>query len=228
MARLPRFPGAGFAHHVLQRGHNGQVLTLDDEDRRVWRALLAEALATRRVALHAWALLPEHFHLVLTPPADADVAAVMQSFGRRYAAAFNRRHGRRGTLWEGRYRTCLLEPGQEVLHSLLFVDGHWHRLGAHAEEAPGGSSRAHHVGQDRDPLLVDPPEFWALGNTPFERQAAYAVLLEAGLSPAQVERIASAVRRGWPLGSTGFVAGLEARAGRLASPRPRGRPRRTA
>ena len=228
MARLPRFPGAGFAHHVVQRGHNGQRLALDDEDRRAWRALLVEALATRRVALHAWVLLPEQFHLVVTPPTDADVASVMQAFGRRYAAAFNRRHGRRGTLWEGRYGASLLEPGQEVLRSLLFVDGHLHRNGAQAEGAPGGSSLAHHLGQDRDPLLVDPPEFWALGNTPFERQAAYAALLEGGLSQAQVERIASAVRRGWPLGSAGFVAGLEASAGRLASPRPRGRPPRRA
>lgn len=228
MARLPRFPGAGLAHHVVQHGHNGQPIVLDDEDRRSWRALLGEALATRRVALHAWALLPDHFHLVLTPTTDADIGGVMQSFGRRYVAAFNRRHGRRGTLWDGRYRASLLEPGQEVLRSLLFVDGHLHRHGAPAEELPGGSSLAHHLGRTRDPLLTDPPEFWALGNTPFERQAAYAALAEAGLGTLQIDRIAGAVRRGWPLGSPEFIAGLGARAGRSASPRPRGRPRRPA
>lgn len=225
MARLPRFPGAGLVHHVVQHGHNRQPIVLDDEDRHAWRTLLAEALATTRVALHGWVLLADHFHLVMTPAADPDVGRLMQSLGRRYVAAFNRRHGRSGTLWDGRYRACLLEPGDEVLMSLRFVDAHLHRHGALAEDALAWSSLSHHLGRGRDTLLVDPPEWWALGNTPFERQAAYARLIDAGLSAAQVARIASAVRRGWPLGSSGFTRGLEARAGRSAAPRPRGRPR---
>lgn len=230
MARLARFPGAGLAHHVVQRGHNRQPIVLDDEDCSRWRALLAEAVATTRVALHAWVLLPDHFHLVLRPAHDADVGRLMQSLGRRYVATFNRRHGRSGTLWDGRYRACLLEPGDEVLRSMRFVDEHAHRFGVSAPESLHGgaaslSSLAHHVGRSRDPMLTDPPEFWALGNTPFERQAAYARLIEASLPPAEVLRIAAALRRGWPLGSQAFVTVLAERAGRPASPRPRGRPR---
>ena len=213
-------------HHVVQHGHNGQPIVHDDEDRRRWRALLGEALATTRVALHGWVLLADHFHLVLTPPADVALGRLMQSLGRRYVAVFNRRHGRSGTLWDGRYRACLLEPGEEVLRSLQFVDTHLHRSGASDEEVRAASSLSHHLGVSRDPLLTDPAEFWALGNTPFERQAAYAASIEMGLSDAQVARIAAAVRRGWPLGSPGFAAGLAARVGRPASPRPRGRPRR--
>lgn len=228
MARLPRFPGAGCAHHVVQHGHNRQPIVLDDADRQAWRALLGEALATTRVGLHAWALLPDHFHLVLRPAADADVGRLMQSLGRRYVSAFNRRHGRSGTLWDGRYRACLLEPGDALLLGLRFVDGHLHRHGASDEDALAWSSLGHHLGRSRDPLLIDPPEFWALGNTPFERQAAYAALIEAGLPASQVERIAMATRRGWPLGSAAFVEDLAARAGRVAAPRPRGRPRRSA
>ncbi|MEN9418213.1 MAG: hypothetical protein RI988_1833 [Pseudomonadota bacterium] len=231
MARLARFPGEGLAHHVVQRGHNRQPIILDDEDRIRWRALLAEAVATTRVALHAWVLLPDHFHLVLRPGAASDVGRLMQSLGRRYVAAFNRRHGRSGTLWDGRYRACLLEPGDEVLRSLRFVDAHAHRTGAPMPDPSGEgglavSSLAHHIGRDRDPMLTDPPEFWALGNTPFERQAAYASLIEAALPPTEVARIAAAIRRGWPLGSPAFVAALAHRSGRPASPRPRGRPRR--
>lgn len=227
MARLPRFPGAGLVHHVVQHGHNRHPVVIDDADRRNWRALLGEALATTRVALHAWVLLPDHFHLVLTPLADGDVGRLMQSLGRRYVSTFNRRHGRSGTLWDGRYRACLVEPGQEVLHSLCFVDAHLHRSGASDEQALAWSSLAHHLGRSRDPLLTDPPELWALGNTPFERQAAYAGLMEAGLPVAQVARIAAAVHRGWPLGSAGFAVGLAARTGRAAAPRPRGRPPRS-
>lgn len=225
MARLPRFPGAGCVHHVVQRGHNGQPIALDEADRHAWRALLGESLATTRVALHGWVLLPDHFHLVLTPRAVGDVGRLMQSLGRRYVAAFNRRHGRSGTLWDGRYRACLLEPGEEVLRNLRFVDDHLHRSGAFGEEAQVWSSLVHHIGRSRDPLLTDPPEFWALGNTPFERQAAYASSIEAGLPAAEVARIATALRRGWPLGSAAFAAGLAERTGRVAAPRPRGRPR---
>jgi putative transposase len=227
VARLPRFPGAGLAHHVVQHGHNRQPIVVDDEDRRNWRALLGEALATTRVSLHAWVLLADHFHLVITPTAAGDVGRLMQSLGRRYVSTFNRRHGRSGTLWDGRYRSCLLEPGEEVLRSLRFVDAHLHRSGASDEQALAWSSLAHHLGRGRDPLLTDPPEIWALGNTPFERQGAYAALIEAGLPPAQIERIAAAVNRGWPMGSEGFVSGLAARTGRAASPRPRGRPPRS-
>lgn len=227
MARLPRFPGAGLVHHVVQHGHNRQPIVVDDEDRRNWRALLGEALATTRVALHAWVLLPDHFHLVLTPAGEGDVGRLMQSLGRRYVSTFNRRHGRSGTLWDGRYRACLVEPGQEVLHSLRFVDAHLHRSGASEEQALAWSSLAHHLGRSRDPLLTDPPELWALGNTPFERQAAYAGLIEVGLPAGQVARIAAAVHRGWPLGSADFAAALAARTGRAASPRPRGRPPRS-
>lgn len=226
MARLPRFPGPGCVHHVVQRGHNGQPIVLDDEDRRIWRAVLGDSLATSQVALHAWVLLPDHFHLVLTPPAAGDVGRLMQSLGRRYVAAFNRRHGRSGTLWDGRYRACLLEPGSEVLRSLQFVDEHLHRSGASPHDARAWSSLDHHVGRSRDAWLTDPPEFWALGNTPFERQAAYGTLIEAGLSASQVARIAAALRRGWPLGSASFVEGLAERTGRETAPRPRGRPRR--
>lgn len=227
MARLARFPGAGLVHHVVQHGHNGATIFLDDEDRRTWRSLLGEALATTRVALHGWVLMPEHFRLVLTPPDDRALGRLMQSLGRRYVAAFNRRHGRSGTLWDGRYHACVLEPGREVLQSLCFVDVQLHRSGASAEDLRASSSLAHHLGWTRDPGLTDPAEFWALGNTPFERQAAYAAAIEAGLSDAQAARIGAAVRRGWPLGSPSFVAELAARAGRPASPRPRGRPRRT-
>lgn len=232
MARLARFPGAGLAHHVVQRGHNRQPIVLDDEDCSRWRALLAEAVATTHVALHAWVLLPDHFHLVLRPASGTDVGRLMQSLGRRYVAAFNRRHGRSGTLWDGRYRACLLEPGEEVLRSLRFVDEHTHRSGVavsdpSAEGAEAWSSLAHHLGRERDPMLTDPPEFWALGNTPFERQAAYAHLIESSLPTAEVARIAAAIRRGWPLGSLAFVAALAERAGRPALPRPRGRPRRS-
>ena len=111
MARLPRIVVAGHAHHVLQRGHDGAPIVRDDEDRRHWLGLLRDTVATQRVALHAWVLLDDHFHLVATPPDGQALSRMMQSLTRRHAAAFNRRHVRRGTLWEGRFRASLVQPG---------------------------------------------------------------------------------------------------------------------
>ena len=88
------------------------------------------------------------------------------------------------------------------------------------------SSAAHHLGHRRDPLLTDHPLYWALGNTPFDREAAYRTLLEQGLSPADVAELDRSARQGWPLGSSEFLKELGARTERPLTPRPRGRPRR--
>jgi len=226
VARLPRFPGAGLTHHVVQHGHNGRPIVLDDEDRRLWRALLGEALATTRVRLHGWVLLTDHFHLVLTPTAHADVGRLMQSLGRRYVAAFNRRHGCSGTLWDGRYRACLLEPGPEVLTSLRFVDTHLVRRGAPQDEALAWSSLGHHLGRSRDPWLTDPPQWWALGNTPFERERRYRDSLEAGPTEREVAHITEAALKGWALASPEFIQAQGVAPARPLAPRGRGRPRK--
>lgn len=231
MARLPRFTLAGMPHLVVQRGHNGSPIVIDDEDRRSWRTLLAEAAATERVAVHAWGLGETQFGLVLTPPRPASLGAVLQSIGRRYVAAFNRRHGRRGTLWDGRFRSCVLEPGPRVIDCMLYVEGAWAVPGLTPD--PGGtepdgqaSSLPHHLGQRQDALVVDPPAYWALGNTPFDRQAAYRRLAEGGGLPGVLAGIERAVGRGRPLGSELFLARLEAETGQTIRPRPRGRPPR--
>ena len=123
----------------------------------------------------------------------------MQALGRRYVAAHNRRHGRCGTLWDGRFRCGVVEPGPTRLQALCLIDG--------AAADPGLTSAAHRLGGPRDGLLIDPPEYWQLGNTPFEREAAYRRLLDAGVPPL---RPRPARRRPRRLGRrlAGFKAGL--------------------
>lgn len=225
MARLPRIVRAGQPHHVLQRGHNRQPLVVDDEDRRQWCAFLSDAALRHRVALHAWALLDDQFQLVATPASDEALGLMMQSLGRRYAGGFNRRHGRSGSLWEGRYRACVLEPRQPLLDSLLFVDGLPAREGGIGEAvAWPWSSLRHHLGLQRDPMVTEAPLWWSLGNTPFEREARYRQLNEAGLDAAALASISAALRRGWPIGSPAFLDSLQAPGGPRLAPRPRGRP----
>jgi putative transposase len=229
MARLPRIVIAGHAHHVLQRGHDGGPIVRDDEDRRQWLALLRDTVASQRVSLHAWVLLDDHFHLVATPPEAQALGRMVQSLTRRHAAAFNRRHARRGTLWEGRYRASLVQPGAWLADALVYVEQHPARAGLVAAAADWPwSSAQHHLGMVRDPAIGEAAAWWGLGNTPFEREATWQRRLAEGLDARAVLRITTATRRGWPIGEPDFLAALQATAPQRLVPRPRGRPPRSA
>jgi putative transposase len=228
MARLPRLIVPGLPHLVSQRAQHGQAMVRDDEDRRALLRLLREAAVQQRVALHAYSVLEGRLDLVATPETATALSLLMQSVARRHAAGFNRRHARSGGLWEGRFRTAVLDPERWWLPAMLYVE----QLGGGAVPGePGGewprwSSQAHHTGQRVDPLLNVPPPYWTLGNTPFEREAAYRTLLEQALTSAQVQAIEHALRGGWALGPPSFQQQVGGAADRPAAPRPRGRPRR--
>jgi putative transposase len=235
MARLTRLALAGQAHLLSLYGHSGQSVFLDDEDRRQFLAALREAAMQQRVAVHAYVLHANHVHLLATPATADGLGAMMQGLGRRYGAAFNRRHHRQGGLWSGRFRATVLQPGPWVLEAMLFIDHHPQRSGmaAHltemAEAADAGwCSAPHHLGLRRDPVIVESRAWWALGNTPFEREAAYRRLLDDGLPPGRAQALADAVRKGWALGDAAFLAGLQLQTARPLQPRPRGRPRTAA
>jgi putative transposase len=227
VARLPRLAVAGQAHLVSLYGHSAQAVFVDDEDRRQFLAALRESALTQRVAVHAYVLLDDHVHLLLTPASADALGALMQGLGRRYGAGFNRRHGRRGTLWAGRFRATVVQPGAPLLDAMLFIEHHPVRSGlvAAAQDHPWCSAR-HHLGLVRDPLITECSAWWALGNTPFEREAACGRLLADGLAPARVATLADAGRKGWPVGDAGFLNALAQQSPRPVQPRPRGRPRK--
>lgn len=215
----------GHAHHLVQRGHNLQHVFSDDEDRRCYLAALQEAARAHGVAVQAYALLDNQVQLLLTPPTEAALSRLMQALGRRYVAAFNRRHGRSGTLWDGRFRAAVVQPGAHTLQSLRLIDGLAARLGgAGPDSGSAASSAPHRLGLLRNPLVTDPPEFWQLGNTPFEREVAYGRLLEQGLDAATLNGIEQAASHGWAIGSEPFLAQVAQALGRAVRPRARGRP----
>ena len=140
----------------------------------------------------------------------------MQALNRCYGAGFNRRHGRSGTLWDGRFRAALVEPGPLLLQALVLIDG---------ADTPERTTAAHRLGGAQATLAVDPPEYWALGNTPFEREAAYRALLVTGLPASTAGMLRSAALGGWAAGMTAAApAALDG--GRPLRPRRPGRPRR--
>lgn len=229
MARLPRLVLPGHAHLLLQRGLSAQRVFVDDADRQQYLAALGEALRSQSVLLHAYALLDDGVLLLLRPPSQAALARCVQALGRRYVAAFNRRHGRSGTIWDGRFRAGVVQDGEPLLQALLLVDAAPQRQGlAGSPQQSVWASAPHRLGLKRDPLLSDPPEYWRLGNTPFEREAAYGRLLVQGLDARTLQRFEHAAANGWALGSPQFLADIAQRLGRPVRPRARGRPPRAA
>jgi putative transposase len=226
MARLRRLALGGLPHLVVQRALPGVLAFADDTERGDYLEVLGQALRAHDVALWGYALLDAEAWLLLRPGTGEALGLAIQALGRRYVAAVNRRRGRRGTLWDGRFRAAVVEPQAVLLDALVHVEtlpvaaG----LALSAADWPWSSARQR-LGLAREPRLADPPALWALGNTPFEREAAWRRRLDAGLAPAQRRAIEDAALHGWALGAPGFVAEVAQRSGRPAARRRRGRPR---
>lgn len=227
MARLPRLTAPGLPHHLIQRGNNRQSIFIDEADCISYLNEFAELADGHGLAIHAYVLMPNHVHLLVTPVQRETLPRVMQALGRRYVRRFNDRHRRTGTLWEGRYRSTLIETDRYLLACMRYIEMNPVRAGLVNE--PGHyrwSSHAHHIGLRLDPLITEHAVYWALGNTPFERQVAYRRLFEGGQEAAEVEAIRYATHRGWALGQQAFVESVSHSAGRRAAPRHAGRPRK--
>jgi len=227
MARQPRLSLSGWPHLLIWRAHPGLELFHDAADRQVFLQLLTEAVRAQPLQWHGYVLLAQQVRLLLTPLADGAVSRTMQALGRSYVRHYNLRHDHTGTLWEGRFRGTVLQPEAELLPALLSLDTQAQRQGQArtAAETPW-SSHAHYAGLRHDPALSAPPAYWQLGNTPFEREAAYVALVQQGLSEAAQQRLEQAALKGWVLGSPDFVAQLQQLTPRRLQPAQRGRPRR--
>lgn len=217
MARLPRLALPGFAHYVIQRGHNGEAVFVDAADRATYLEALRAAAGTEALQIHGWALLDDEVQLLATPTAEGSLSRFMQAVNRRYVSGFNRRHGRSGTLWDGRFRAAVVEPGPLRLQALALID---------SAAATGHTTASTRLGGARLALVSDPPEYWALGNTPFEREVAYRALLEDGVPSVTAAVLRRAALGGWAAGMPVVDGQPTASGERPLTPRRRGRPRR--
>lgn len=227
MARLARLYVPGLPQLVVQRGNNRQTIFHDAADYRAFLGWLRDAVREQGIALHAYALLPDHFHLLATPPDERAIGRALQSVGRRYVAYFNQRYARSGTLWEGRYRSTVLDPERYLIAAMRYLELSPVRAGLSAEPARYlWSSCAHHVGITQDLMVTDHPLYWALANMPFDRQALYRQALEEGPAAGECERIREATHKGWMLGDADFAGRHAATASRRPVIATRGRPRK--
>lgn len=227
MARLPRLTVPGYPHHIIQRGNNRQAIFVDATDYEQLLTLLEEQSRKHRVAIHAYVLMSNHLHLLATPETAEGIPTMMQAVGRTYVRRFNQRHGRSGTLWEGRYKSTLIQAERYLLACMVYVDLNPVRAGLVADPADyPWSSHHHYIGRRSDRLVTPHPLYWELGNTPFSRDAAYADLVRAGIRSDQQQALTDSAMRGWALGEPDYVADLQRRTARRLTKAQAGRPTR--
>ncbi|KFN51774.1 hypothetical protein N790_14180 [Arenimonas malthae CC-JY-1] len=227
MARLPRIDLAGIPQHVVQRGNNRLPCFLDHRDRWEYLALLREALQDTGCQLHAYVLMENHVHLLLTPPSAGAVGRMMQRLGRRYVARFNARHERTGTLWEGRYKACLVDSETYLLRCARYID--LNPVRAKLTSDPTSypwSSCAALCGQRDEPLLTLHPAQQALQASSQPTGSAYQALLREAMPDEELDAIRLYLRQQRAWGRDDFRAMVEAKTQRFASARPAHRPRR--
>ena len=211
--------------HVIQRGNNRAACFRADTDRLLYLALLADRSRTHGCDVHAYCLMTNHVHLLLTPHSPSSCARMMKDLSQCYAQYTNRTYERTGSLWEGRYRSCLTQSERYVLACYRYIEMNPVRAGmvSQPDEYPWSSYRANAQGR-RNPHLTPHAEFLALGTTEDARQAAYRVLVADALAADLLADIRIATNGGLALGNSAFRSLASRAAGRRLYREKSGRP----
>lgn len=229
MARLPRLYLPGCAQHVIQRGNNREACFYADADYKAYLSFLKDAAAKYQVAIHAFVLMTNHVHLLVTPQDAQGVSRMMQAQGRKYVQYFNYTYGRSGTLWEGRFKSTVVDADNYLLTVYRYIELNPVRAGMveHAADYPWSSYQGNAIGKPIQ-LLTPHPLYLNLGTTVAERQSAYRALF-TGLMPVHdIAAIRHATNKAWVLGDEHFKAQIAAKTGRRPEPAGRGGDRKSA
>jgi putative transposase len=209
----------------MQRGVNKGRCFDDDSDRELYLGLLAELAPHHQCDVHAYVLMTNHVHLLVTPEVPPAISLLMRNVGQRYAQAYNRRHARTGPLWNDRFKTSLVDTESYLFVCYRYIELNPVRAGmvAAPEHYPWSSFCTNAWGVPS--VLVRPrPEYLSLGSTPEERLAAYRALYPSGLTQEQLGRVRAAANANIPLGTEAFLDEIEARLRISARPGKPGRP----
>jgi putative transposase len=224
MPRLPRLILPGVALHIIQRGNNRMACFREDSDYFVYLMHLKELARKTDCSVHAYCLMGNHVHLLMTPASVDGCINLMRDLGQRYVQYFNRHHGRTGTLWEGRFRSSLVESSMYVLACYRYIELNPVRAAmVKSACAHRWSSHAANSGVRLDAFIEPHPDFRALGGC-----AEYARLFDDDLSPEMLEMIRDAVSGGYPLCSEAFREKLAAEVERPMERSKGGRPGKVA
>jgi putative transposase len=223
MPRRPRLSPIGVPQHIIQRGNNRQVCFTSDNDIAAYAGWLDEAAKKYGVAIHAWIFMTNHVHLLATPQKEASLSAMMQYLGRFYVRYFNLNYQRTGTLWEGRFHSCLIQSEAYLLTCQRYIELNPVRAGMAQDPADykWSSYRANGMGIESK-LVTYHPLYLGLGNSKFERLKNYRLLFESELDKNLVSDIRYATNKGLILGTDKFKAEVAALTDRRTQPQKRG------
>ena len=228
MPRRPRVALAGLPVHLIQRGHNRDACFFADDDYTLYLAHLGELSSKSGCAVHAYALMTNHVHLLLTPQEVDGASLLMKHLGQRYVQYVNRTYRRSGTLWEGRFRSCLAQEEGYVLACQRYIELNPVRAGivTHPRHYRWSSYRTNAEGK-ASTLLKPHAQYLALGSTDEARREAYRLLFRSELDPEVIQEIRDATNGNFALGGDRFKKQVEAMLGRRVSRGQRGRPRKS-
>ena len=225
MARLPRVELQGVPQHLIQRGNNRQVCFGSDEDFQAYIHWLKEYSEKFGVEVHAWVLMSNHVHLLCTPRKPKAISRMMQSVGRRYVQYFNYTYKRTGTLWEGRYKACLIQKESYLLQVYRYIELNPVRASMVEDPAEYGWSSYQINGLGKKSALCTPSDLYtALGANQKQRQEAYRDLFKYHVDGELLDDIRKAVNKGMALGNERFKEEIETLSARRVSEGKRGRP----
>lgn len=226
MPRRRRIHLDGMPLHIVQRGHNREPCFFAEEDYHSYRHWLGEALKETDCRLHAYGLMTNHVHLLLTPKHAEAVPKLVIALGRRYVQYINTTYRRTGTLWDSRYKSSLIQAATYLLSCMRYIE--LNPVRAAMVEDPAHyrwtSYRANALGQ-ADALISPHPLYLSLGGSEAKRQAAYRALFRYQLDKQAIDDIRLALNQSQPLGNERFYAKIEKMTGQRREPKPRGRPR---
>jgi putative transposase len=226
MPRRPRIQLDGVPLHIVQRGHNREPCFFSEEDYACYLQWLSEALAENQCALHAYVLMSNHVHLLLTPKKAEAVPRLIMSLGRRYVQYVNRIHGRTGTLWDSRYKSSVIQAQTYLFACQRYIELNPVRAAMVRDPAHyRWTSYRHNALGAADSHLAPHALYTGLGPSPKARQAAYRALFRKPLEPAVIDDLRLALNQNQPIGNSRFYARIEKLTGERREARPRGRPR---
>ena len=228
MARQPRFVLPGHPQHIIIRGNNREAIFYRSEDYQYYLERMEEASLKHSCLVHAYVLMTNHVHLLVTPEEGHSISKMIQMLGRYYVQYFNYAYKRTGTLWEGRYKAALIDSDTYLFTCQRYIELNPVRAGMvkHCAEYPWSSYRFNALGVN-DSLLTPHYEYIKLAKDTQGRQAAYRALFSGYLDELSIIAIREATNKAWVLGSDYFKQQIESKINRQLEASQRGGDRRS-
>ncbi|MDO8811264.1 MAG: transposase [Gallionella sp.] len=228
MARLPRFVIPDQPQHVIVRGNNRNEIFCADADYQFYLEKLQLACGKHGCEVHAYVLMTNHVHLLITPRKETSLSKTLQMLGRYYVQYFNYSYQRTGTLWEGRYKATLIDSDAYLLTCMRYIELNPVRAGMvpHPSEYPWSSYHSNALGKPND-LVTPYLEYLHLGKTAEARQAAYRQLFKHHIPEGSVDDIRDATNKAWVLGNDRFKQRIQGQIERRVDPCAKGGDRKS-